>query len=99
MIVRSPDNGRLASCGADRAVILWDVGTGEILRRYTAHWEVNKFKKENGTRIKMMDIDCFILLHFLHYYKKRVNGVDFNEQGTVLVSGSFDATIRIWDCR
>lgn len=40
-LYRASDNAKIASCGADRAVILWDVGTGEILRRYTAHWEVN----------------------------------------------------------
>jgi mitogen-activated protein kinase organizer 1 len=38
-IVRSTDNAKLASCGADKAVILWDVGTGSILRKFTSHWE------------------------------------------------------------
>lgn len=28
-----------------------------------------------------------------------MNAVDFNEEGTVLASGSYDATIRLWDCR
>jgi WD40 repeat protein len=37
--VRSTDNAKLASCGADKAVILWDVGTGSILRKFTSHWE------------------------------------------------------------
>ncbi|RCH82329.1 hypothetical protein CU098_000683, partial [Rhizopus stolonifer] len=33
------DNAKIASGGVDRSVLLWDVGTGEIMRRYTAHWE------------------------------------------------------------
>lgn len=41
-VISASDNAKIASCGVDRAVILWDVGTGEILRRYTAHWEVKK---------------------------------------------------------
>ncbi|CEP07734.1 hypothetical protein [Parasitella parasitica] len=38
-INRSSDNGKIASGGVDRTVLLWDVGSGEIIRRYTAHWE------------------------------------------------------------
>jgi mitogen-activated protein kinase organizer 1 len=29
----------------------------------------------------------------------RVNSVDFNKDATVIVSGSYDSTIRLWDCR
>lgn len=36
------DNGKIASGGVDRTVLLWDVSSGEITRRYTAHWEVRK---------------------------------------------------------
>jgi mitogen-activated protein kinase organizer 1 len=32
-----------------------------------------------------------------HY--ESVNCVGFNDDGTVLASGSFDTTIRLWDCR
>jgi mitogen-activated protein kinase organizer 1 len=38
----SSDNGKIASGGVDRSVLLWDVSSGEVLRRYTAHWEVNE---------------------------------------------------------
>lgn len=34
----APDNARFASGGADRAVLLWDVGTGHVLRRFSAHY-------------------------------------------------------------
>lgn len=47
----SPDNAKIASGGADRSVILWDVGSGEILRRYTAHWEVNGFLSMKGLKM------------------------------------------------
>lgn len=32
-------------------------------------------------------------------HTQRVNAVAFNTDGTVIVSGSYDSTIRIWDCR
>ncbi|TPX41476.1 hypothetical protein SeLEV6574_g06063, partial [Synchytrium endobioticum] len=32
-------------------------------------------------------------------HHQRVNCVDFNPDATVIVSGSYDATVRIWDCR
>lgn len=31
------DNGRLASCGGDKQVFLWDVSTGRIIRRFRGH--------------------------------------------------------------
>ncbi|KNC74643.1 hypothetical protein SARC_12816, partial [Sphaeroforma arctica JP610] len=31
--------------------------------------------------------------------QQRVNCVGFNEDSSVLFSGSYDATVRIWDCR
>ncbi len=38
---RAHDNGRLASGGADRAVILTDVGTGQHIRTYRGHLSVS----------------------------------------------------------
>jgi mitogen-activated protein kinase organizer 1 len=29
----------------------------------------------------------------------RVNGVAFNAESTVIVTGSYDATVKVWDCR
>jgi WD40 repeat protein len=31
------DNSKFASCGGDRQVMVWDVMTGEISRRFTGH--------------------------------------------------------------
>ena len=35
-IIRS-DNSRLASCGGDRQVFLWDVSSGRIVRKFRGH--------------------------------------------------------------
>ncbi|NXK15776.1 WDR83 protein, partial [Herpetotheres cachinnans] len=62
------DNSQLCSCGADKTVVLWDVATGQVVRKYRGH-------------------------------AGKVNCVQFNEEATIVVSGSIDSTIRCWDCR
>ena len=81
----SHDNGKFASSGGDRTVFLWDVTTGNTIRRISGH---------HG----------------------KINVVDFNEEATVLASGtkrkpeprvidtdstsgSYDATVKLWDLR
>ena len=62
------DNSRFASCGMDRSVLVWDVSTGRVVRRFNDH-------------------------------SQRVNAIDFNADASVVASVSYDATMRLWDCR
>lgn len=64
----SIDNSRLASCGMDRMVFLWDVTHGQPIRRYRGH-------------------------------AGHVNCVSFNDESSVLLSGSVDCSVRAWDCK
>lgn len=34
---RCSDNARLASCGAERTILLWDVVSGRVIRRFRGH--------------------------------------------------------------
>jgi mitogen-activated protein kinase organizer 1 len=34
---RSHDNSKFGSCGGDRSVFLWDVTTGQTIRRFAGH--------------------------------------------------------------
>lgn len=63
------DNARFASCGADRAVVLWDVAGAAPLRRWGG----------------------------VHGHAARVNAVAFGAGDAVVVSGSVDASVRVWD--
>jgi len=64
----SHDNSKFGSCGGDRTVFLWDVTSGNTIRRMSGHMG-------------------------------KVNVVAFNEDATVLASGSYDSTVRLWDLR
>jgi len=64
----SADNGRFGSVGGDKYVILWDVATGNTIRKFYGH-------------------------------NAKVNCVAWNKDCTVLVTGSYDSTIRFWDMR
>lgn len=67
----SNDNAKFSSAGGDRSVFVWDVATGNTIRRLGG---------PGG-------------------HSGKVNAVDFNEDASVLASGGFDATVRLWDLR
>ena len=63
------DNASFASCGGDKTVFVWDVGSGRVLRRLVGH-------------------------------DQRVNAVAYaGTDCSVLISASYDKTVRCWDCR
>lgn len=72
----APDNASFASCGGDKAVLIWDVATGTVTRRLQGH-----FGKVNVVR----------------YAGGGAGAKD--GAGNVLVSGSFDSKVMLWDMR
>ena len=40
-VVASGDSSRIASCSVDRTIVLWDVTTGQVIRRYRGHIAVS----------------------------------------------------------
>ncbi|KAJ9095014.1 hypothetical protein QFC21_005807 [Naganishia friedmannii] len=73
---KAPDNASFASCGGDKAVLLWDVASGTVIRRLQGHFgKVNVVKYAGG------------------------GGGAKDGGGNVLVSGSFDSKVMIWDMR
>ena len=55
----SGDNSKVTSCSADRTVVLWDVGTGQVLRKYRGHISVSK-------KINVKKINLFV--KYINFY-------------------------------
>ena len=36
-VVATNDNSRVAGCGGDRSVFVWDVASGRLLRKFRGH--------------------------------------------------------------
>lgn len=64
----SCDSSHIVSCSSDKSVILWDVSTGQPIRRIRGH---------------AATVTC----------------VKFNEESTVVISGSLDNTVMCWDLK
>lgn len=62
------DDTRFASAGGDKQIFVWDVKSGQIVRKFAGHLQ-------------------------------RINSIAWNEDYSVLVSGSYDNSLRFWDCK
>jgi WD40 repeat protein len=54
------------------------------------------------TQLFLSLFSSFFLLNWLRRYSdhtQRVNSIGLNPDGTVVVSASYDSTIKLWDCR
>ncbi|OLL21790.1 WD repeat domain-containing protein 83 [Neolecta irregularis DAH-3] len=102
------------SGGSDRTITLWNPSTGSKIKTYSAHgWEIldiivakdnSKFASCGGDKtvpypVFLWDVLSGSTLRRFTGHFSRVNAVDLNEEASVVISGSFDATVKLWDCK
>jgi WD40 repeat protein len=95
----SPNSSQIASASDDKTVIIWDVQTGANIASplMRGHSPDNsectcQHYDEDGDENYEKDALCPVNGH-----SNRVTSVTWSPDGTMLISGSFDKTIKVWD--
>ncbi|XP_071656849.1 WD repeat domain-containing protein 83 isoform X3 [Patagioenas fasciata] len=90
------------TCGADKTLRLWNPHTGAALKSYQGHGSADNSLLCSGSAdrtVALWDVGTGRVLRKFRGHAGRVNCVRFNEEATVIVSGSDDASLRCWDAR
>lgn len=104
----SPDGRQIVSSSSGKALKLWDISTGRLVRTMTGHSDfVDAVAfSPDGTRIASAGADKTLriwdsasgrMLQTLRGHESEVHSVAYDPTGRFLVSASEDSTIRIWD--
>lgn len=97
---------RLASCGRDQTVRLWDIGSGECLHTlrhpnwvFTVTWSPSGSRVASGSAdnsVRVWNSASGVLEHTLSGHSGDVNAVLSHPTEDLLASGSTDRSVRIW---
>lgn len=104
-----PDGKHIFTSSWDGTIILWDLGTGEIVRTYTHGDRIFKIGlnadasllvsggADDVARVWRTDTGEEILV--LSGHTNDVNGVNFSPDGKTIVTASSDQSVRLWDAQ
>ncbi len=104
----SPDGRNVLSASSDGTVRLWDIETGNEIRRFIAHENaINSIalSDDGGLilsggcdgRVFLWDIETGSVLHIFEGHTGIISGVAFSSMRQIAFSAARDRTIRVWD--
>ncbi len=106
----SPDGMRIASCGEDRTIKVWNAITGTELATLQGHKNTVGFLSfspdgrlivsgSDDKTAKVWDVSTGTEVATLRGHSREVRPVSFSQSGRKIVSGSRDASIKVWDAK
>ncbi|KAK3810318.1 MAG: WD40-repeat-containing domain protein [Benniella sp.] len=107
-IAFSPTGNQIASCSADKTILLWDVEQGTCVHTLTCHTDAvcGVAYSPQGDMLASASADETVRLwdlvtgdcrHTLSSHTKRATCVAYSPKGGQIASGSGDCTVRLWD--
>jgi len=84
----SPDGTKIVSCGVDQTIKVWDAATPHL-----------KTEKANAFLLDLLQgsPSLNLLTEKANAHSGTILSVDFSPDGSKIVSGSSDKTIKVWD--
>lgn len=105
-----PGENHIATGGYDRAVNLWDVRTGQLMKKFSGHSAsvshvifnpygnlIISGSKDNT--VKFWDITSGLCIKTYSTYLGEVTSVAMSHNGSLLLTSSKDNSNRLWDVR
>eukprot|EP00164_Ancoracysta_twista_P011620 GFYU01017972.1.p1 GENE.GFYU01017972.1~~GFYU01017972.1.p1 ORF type:complete len:340 (-),score=32.30 GFYU01017972.1:344-1231(-) len=104
------DGNYAVTCGQDRALKLWNPHKGSVLKTYNGHGhevldcaiahDNNRIVSCGGDRLVFLwDVASGRIIRKFRGHTNRVNAVGSNADFSVIATGSYDGTTRLWDNR
>ncbi len=102
------DDGRWVLTSDPHTMVLWNTGTGQGSRYWTAPAEVLDAELNKGGTLALLGLDDNSAVIFdiqrggvrrTFTHQNRVRSVDFNADATLAITGSEDYTAAVWDTR
>ena len=104
----SPDGSKLAACGADRAIRIFDASTSELLTTIEDHadWVLSIAFSPDGTKLasasrdktsKVFDAATGDALGTFNGHAEIVYGVGFSADGKQAITCGADKLVRVWN--
>eukprot|EP01133_Synstelium_polycarpum_P003496 gene3496-3995_t len=101
-VVSSSDSTMIFSC-AERQLYQWDIGTGEVVRRFKGHPQDNSLLVSGSydKSIKIWDLRSrnYEAIQSMEEAQDSVTSVYVNDQEYEIISSSVDGSIRTYDIR